>query len=697
MSEVRYHIDTIDTGEEKGTYCIRGWQALRDQVTITVKDEHGHVVESRITMEDRPDVVGALRELKLNKDCGFYIETSPVTGSFVYLEFVSPAGKGRTQVRLTGPAMQYKKAKNRTLRAINDVKAYGIRTFFAPTQGDPYNDDIYNRWAKKHMTKPRVLREQRRHTFRINPTISIVIPLYNTPEQFLRELLDSIVGQTYGGWQLCLADGSNQGDIKAFLDKNYPGERRIVYKKLDENRGISENTNEAVAMATGDYIMLSDHDDVLALDALYEIVKVINEHDGADMVYTDEDKINMDSTKYFHPHFKSDFNLDMLRSNNYICHIVVVRKSIVDQVGAFRSEYDGAQDFDFILRCYEKSKTIYHISKILYHWRAHPNSTANNPESKTYAYEAGRKAIEAHLERMNIPGKVTETVNLGRYRTQYAVREKSLISIIIPNKDHIDDLKQCLESIWDKSTYDNYEILIVENNSTEEETFAYYKELEQREDVRVIRWEKGFNYASINNFAVDQAKGDYILFLNNDVQIITPDWLEEMLGYCQRGDVGAVGAKLYYPDDTVQHAGVIIGLGGVAGHVFAGTPKSEPGYAARLICAHDLTAVTAACMMMPRKVFQDINGFDEGFQVAFNDVDLCMRIHEAGKLVVFDPYVELYHYESKSRGYEKTPEQLARFKGEVERFEKKWPEILIYGDPYYNANLTLKNGNCSLR
>ena len=485
--------------------------------------------------------------------------------------------------------------------------------------------------------------------------------------------------------------------MKDFVEKHYGREERILYKKLEKNGGISVNTNAAIDMADGEYLMLCDHDDTLEPDALYEIVQAVNEK-SADVIYTDEDKVSMDGQHYFDPNFKPEFNLFRLRENNYICHIFAVKKSLADKVGYLRSEFDGAQDYDFIFRCCEQAEHIAHIPKVLYHWRCHMDSTAADPESKKYAYEAGRNAIREHYQRLGIDARVEMTERPGWYRSQVKIQGNPLISIIIPNKDHIDDLELCLFSLTKKSTYRNYEVLVVENNSVQEETLAYYEKLTARyPKVRVLKWEKEFNYSAINNFAAKEAKGDYFLFLNNDVEILTPQWLEEMLQVCQQEKVAAVGAKLYYPDDTIQHAGVVLGLGGIAGHIMCRASREDPGYFGRMISVQEISAVTAACMMVRKSDFDAVGGFDETFQVAFNDIDLCMKFVAAGKKIVFTPYAELYHYESKSRGLEDTPEKQFRFDKEISRFKEKWGTRLEAGDPYYSPNLSVTEGDCSLR
>ena len=452
-------------------------------------------------------------------------------------------------------------------------------------------------------------------------------------------------------------------------------------------------------MARGDFLVLADHDDTLPPHALYEVVKAINERPNAQVIYSDEDKLDMDGKALFDPHFKPDFNPDLLTSVNYICHLFVVRMDLLEKVGRFRQEFDGAQDYDFIFRCTEAAKEVYHIPKVLYHWRCHQNSTASNPESMRYAFEAGARAIMAHYERMGIEAEsVVKGVDFGIYRTKFKIQGEPLVSVVIPNKDHWQDLDVCVKSLMERATYQNLEFVIVENNSAEAETFAYYERLQaEHGNVRVVTWEREFNYSAINNFGAGFAKGEYLLLLNNDTEIIEPDCIQEMLGFCQREDVGIVGARLLYADDTIQHAGVVVGFGGIAGHTFIGLHKAENSYFHRAMCAQDYSAVTAACMMTKKSVFDQVGGLSEELAVAFNDIDYCMKVRSLGKLVVYAPYALLYHYESKSRGLEDTPEKIERFNREVAVFIKKWPDIIRNGDPYYNPNLTLRKSNFALR
>lgn len=558
-------------------------------------------------------------------------------------------------------------------------------------------DYYYPKWFEKHKSDSEELERQKKDSFAYEPIISVIVPTYNTPEQYLREMIESVMAQSYENWQLCIADGSDTekgaGRLARDVIKEYmSGDSRITCTFLDENKGISENTNSALELAKGEYVGLFDHDDLLEPDALYHVVKALNEsttsHKGAyDIIYTDEDMINSKGNKRMNPKFKPDFSMDLILVHNYITHFFVVKKELIHKVGGFDREYDGAQDYDLILKCIEQTNRITHIPRILYHWRVHKNSTAGNPKSKEYAYDAGRRALKAHLDRVGIKAEVGFTDMIGLYDVRYIIDKEPLISIVIPNKDHIDDLTKCVSSIYDKSTYKSFEFVVVENGSTEEETFQYYEAMEKEHDnFHVVKWEKGFNYSAINNFGVSKAKGEYILLLNNDTELISPDALSRMLGICMRDDVGAVGAKLFFADDTVQHAGIVIGFAGYAGHVFSCYKDTDMGYMMRARINSNFSAVTAACLMTPKAVFDEVGGLCEEFVVAGNDVDYCLRVGKAGFLVTYCANAKWYHYESKSRGYEDTPEKKARFEREISLFREKWQDILRDGDPFYNIN-----------
>lgn len=554
----------------------------------------------------------------------------------------------------------------------------------------------YETWMKLNDPSREELEKQRNTKFDITPKMSVIVPMYNTPVNFFSELVDYMIKQTYENWELCLADGSPEKNKE--IEEICKKDERIKYNFLGKNLGISGNTNEALKMATGDYISLLDHDDIIPENCLYEVVKAINEDPSIEFIYTDEDKITTMDKPRFDPYFKPDFAIDTLRANNYICHFSTFRKDLMDKLGGFRDKYNGAQDYDIIIRMAETAKNIKHIPKILYHWRVHELSTAKpGATAKPYAFEAGIKVLQDHLERVGLEGKVNHGVTLGSYKITYKIKGNPKISIIIPNKDYVSTLETCLKSI-EKSTYKNYEIIVVENNSTEPETFEYYKKIDGKNKIKVVYYpEKEFNYSAIINFGVRNATGEYIVQLNNDIEVMTKDWLEEMLMFAQRDDVGAVGVELYYPDKTIQHAGIIIGIGGVAGHVFRNVPMNTHGYFSKDSTIQNLSAVTAACIMTKKSIYEEVGYMDEGFKVAFNDVDFCLKIRETGKLIVYNPFAKLWHYESKSRGYEDTQEKRERFKGEIDRFNEKWQDFLDKGDPYYNINLRLDNDQYAIK
>lgn len=532
---------------------------------------------------------------------------------------------------------------------------------------------------------------------------SILVPLYNTPEKFLREMIESVTAQTYQNWELCLADGSDgeHEEVRKICAQYMQKDSRIKYEKIKENLGISGNTNVCFDMATGDFIALFDHDDILHPSVLYENMKVICET-GADYVYTDEATFEGDSiNNMITMHFKPDFAPDNLRANNYICHFSVFDAKLLEQTGLFRSEFDGSQDHDMILRLTGVAKNIRHIPKILYYWRSHAGSVAADINAKEYAIDAAKRAVRTHckaqgLKLVHIDGtRAFPTI----FKLDYALDAEPLVSIMIPNKDHISDLTKCIDSILKRTSYKNYEIIVIENNSTDNNTFAYYNVLEHKPNIRVVKYDGEFNYSKINNFGAEFAAGEYLLLLNNDMKVITPEWIEELLMYAQRKDVGAVGAKLYYPDDTVQHAGIVIGLGAhrAAGHTHYKMPKENLGYMGRLQYTQDVTAVTGACLMVKKSLYEELGGLDETFQVALNDVDFCLRLRRKGLLNIFTPFAELYHYESKSRGFENSAEKQKRYQQEVDIFREKWKAELEAGDTYFNPNFSLDYSDYSLK
>ena len=530
-------------------------------------------------------------------------------------------------------------------------------------------------------------------------TFSILVPLYNTPERFLREMIESVTAQTYGKWELCLADGSD--DAHAFVGRICQEYRqkdsRIKYQKLAKNEGISGNTNECYKMATGNYIALFDHDDLLHPCVLFAYMQAICEKD-ADYIYCDEATFKGNSINHMITlHFKPDFAPDNLLANNYICHFSVFSRELLESGELFRSQFDGSQDHDMILRLTAKAKHIVHVPRILYYWRSHKGSVASSIDAKTYAIDAAKGAVADHLTKLGYRNFEIESTRAFAtiFRIKYELTSRPLVSIIIPNKDHVDDLSRCVESIINLSTYDNYEIVIVENNSETAEIRTYYEEISRHPRVQVVEYKGDFNYSKINNFGVQYAKGEYLLLLNNDTEVINPDWMEELLMYAMRKDVGVVGAKLYYPDKTIQHAGIVIGLGAhrTAGHTHYRIPEANVGYMGRLCYAQDVTAVTGACMMVSKSLYEELGGLDESFTVALNDVDFCLRVREKGLLNIFTPFAELYHYESKSRGSDKKDERALRYQQESDRFRVKWADALAKGDPYYNPNFSLDHSD----
>ena len=533
--------------------------------------------------------------------------------------------------------------------------------------------------------------------------VSVLTPLWNTPENFLREMIESVQAQTYQNWELCLADGSD--DAHAYVGeicREYAAkDSRIVYRKLEKNGGIAENTNRCLEMATGEFVAPFDHDDLLHPSVLYEYVKVINEKD-ADYIYCDEATFkNGDVNQMITMHFKPDYAIDNLRANNYICHFSMFDRRLLEGTELYRTKFDGSQDHDMILRLTDKAENVVHVPKLLYYWRQHAGSVSSGVQAKPYVVESARGAVADHLRRHGFSNfKITSTRAFETiFKITYEIIGEPKISIIIPNKDHVEDLRRCISSIMEKSTYDNYEIIVVENNSETREIFAYYEELANNPAVKIIPYKGDFNYSAINNLGVSHASGDYVLLLNNDIQIITVNWMEELLMYAQRPDVGAVGAKLYYPDKTIQHAGVVIGLGAhrTAGHVHYRQKRENLGYMGRLCYAQNMSAVTGACLLVKKALYEEAGGLDESFAVSLNDVDFCLKLRRLGYLNVFTPFAEAYHYESASRGSDMTGEAAARYNAESARFREKWKAELEAGDPYYNPNFSLDKSDFSLR
>ncbi|WP_242873295.1 glycosyltransferase [Oribacterium sp. KHPX15] len=870
---MRYKVDVAVSREGKITFL--GWAFGSDPETpveFDVLDGAGNSVPGTVVESVRRDeVVEAFfkdyekQHGPIKRELGYDINTPYQKGEVRYL-VIKADGKTKKikfddKILEAFNSVAHKKREKllalfhwETVEVAWDYfKEHGFRALYKKTvhrlKGIQEDYD-YNEWYKKQKVTEAELQEQRNTKLPLQPKFSIVIPVYETPEKFLRKMLKSIQDQTYGNFEVCVADATpydkydrsqaNGKLPKEVLEEFHKADPRFRYEILEKNLGISDNTNAAIEMATGDYIVLADHDDELELNALFECAKAINEHPKVDVIYSDEDKIDFEDTYYFEPHFKTDYNPDLLRSVNYVCHLLVLKRELLDAIAETdeaghkiyeRKAYDGAQDHDLILRATEKaqerereeiggdlanlsdadkkllkegrftSSRIYHIPKVLYHWRSHQASTAQHPEAKLYAFDAGARAVYDHCKRLGLPvKKVEKGITYGFYHTIYE-NEQPLISVVIPNKDHTADLDKAIQSLAG-SNYKNLEFIIVENNSDQEETWKYYAEIQKQypvegfvektaeeiknegqteiidsvagtisgnnteiinskpEDmsvtdsgvaadsssvdtlvsaravnqcsesdsvvnpsfesdqsgktvrdtntvigdethlqitVRVVKWKGPFNYSAINNFGVKFTSGKYILFLNNDIELIDPDSIDEMIGYVQREDVGICGARLLYPDEDIQHAGVIMGMGGIAGAAFVRTHDAELSYMHRAKCVQDYSCVTAACLLTKRELFDAVGGYTEELAVAFNDVDFCMKVRALGKLVVYNPYAKFYHYESKSRGMEDTPEKVQRFNGEIVKFAKRWPECLRYGDPYYNPALTFMKSNFTLK
>lgn len=551
-------------------------------------------------------------------------------------------------------------------------------------------DACYEDWFYYTQKKaPMQLDAQRSVRFEIEPVFSIIVPLYKTPLGFFDEMARSVLDQTYGKLELILVNSTPEdGELSAAVSSLAQSDDRVRVITLDKNYGIAGNTNEGIRAATGDFLCFFDHDDVLELGLLFEYVDALNRYPETDLFYCDEDK--MTDGHLYDGFLKSDFSWELLTTCNYVCHLLTVRKSIVDEVELSPDELSGVQDWDMTMKVAERARNVFHVRKVLYHWRAHKQSTASGAGAKSYTHEAGELALMNHFERIGVPVRVHDGIAENIHRIEYILPEKeALVSIIIPNKDHAALLEHCLDSIWEKTTYRAYEVLIIENNSVESETFALYDRLQAEHDnLRVIHYEGPFNYSAINNMGVKHANGEYILFLNNDMEIITPGWIEGLLGPLQRNEVAAVGAQLLYPDDTIQHTGVVIPRSGPY-HVARLTAKTMRHYFNMTNCARDMLAVTGACLMVSREDFDSIGGFDEELAVNYNDVDFCLRLGEKGKRVVIDPYVELYHFESVSRGPYETSENRRRLAHELALFQERWSEYFACGDPYYGTNIAI--------
>ena len=689
---MEYCFDSIFV--KNGKIFATGWavsSVAENEIEITVTDEKKTPVDAIVTWAARPDVGLAKYGDPKAGHVGIFLEI-PFRGQhLVTVHFKEKNAQGNV---ITEQSLPLNPALIVARKFLKESKAQYVSTkksliwLKKKLTGNEYAD--YDTWLRIMRVSRQELFEQRKTKFSYAPKFSVVVPLYHTPAKFLKDLVRSMMYQSYANWELCLVNASPEDvHLTSLLENWAMRDKRIRVIRLEKNLGIAQNTNAGIAASTGEFIAFLDHDDFLEPDALFCYADALNKDKTIDVFYSDEDKTDEYAAHYFYPHFKSDFNIDLLHANNYMCHFLAVRKSLVDTVGGLNEKFDGAQDYDFVLRLTENTKKIYHCPRILYHWRCSNQSTAANQGNKMYAIHAGKAALNAHYKRIGWNARAQEGAVDGWYQTKFTLKEEPLVSILIPNKDHTDDLDVCLNSFFERADYQNYEFIIIENNSVLPETFAYYEKIEKEHDnVKVVYWEAGFNYSAINNFGFKFAKGDYIMLLNNDVELITPDIFQSMLGFCMRPEVGIVGAKLLYNDHTVQHAGVLVGAGGLADHVFKGIHEDDPGYMGRAISSQDVSAVTAACLLVKRSVYEEVGGLEDEFQVAFNDVDFCLKVRKAGYLIVYDADVKLFHYESKSRGMEDTTERFIRFGNEMMLLNSKWDILSTFVDPYYNPNFS---------
>ena len=689
---MEYCFDSIFV--KNGKIFATGWavsSVAENEIEITVTDEKKTPVDAIVTWAARPDVGLAKYGDPKAGHVGIFLEI-PFRGQhLVTVHFKEKNAQGNV---ITEQSLPLNPALIAARKFLKESKAQYVSTkksliwLKKKLTGNEYAD--YDTWLRIMRVSRQELFEQRKTKFSYAPKFSVVVPLYHTPAKFLKDLVRSMMYQSYANWELCLVNASPEDvHLTSLLENWAMRDKRIRVIRLEKNLGIAQNTNAGIAASTGEFIAFLDHDDFLEPDALFCYADALNKDKTIDVFYSDEDKTDEYAAHYFYPHFKSDFNIDLLHANNYMCHFLAVRKSLVDTVGGLNEKFDGAQDYDFVLRLTENTKKIYHCPRILYHWRCSNQSTAANQGNKMYAIHAGKAALNAHYKRIGWNARAQEGAVDGWYQTKFTLKEEPLVSILIPNKDHTDDLDVCLNSFFERADYQNYEFIIIENNSVLPETFAYYEKIEKEHDnVKVVYWEAGFNYSAINNFGFKFAKGDYIMLLNNDVELITPDIFQSMLGFCMRPEVGIVGAKLLYNDHTVQHAGVLVGAGGLADHVFKGIHEDDPGYMGRAISSQDVSAVTAACLLVKRSVYEEVGGLEDEFQVAFNDVDFCLKVRKAGYLIVYDADVKLFHYESKSRGMEDTTERFIRFGNEMMLLNSKWDILSTFVDPYYNPNFS---------
>ncbi len=708
--DIKVIFDSIYRDKATNNLTITGWALdtiTKESPTFTINNENQVSAYNiqRVLREDVNQIyqtepaieagfVVTLEGIKQKKVLPFHFQSSAhvVTVDFP-LNKKYPVIPG-TEDKVTRLWIKAKKgfkymAKNGISHTIQRAKIEKLR-----------NQASYLNWLARNEVLDIEAMTQEIATFHYQPKISIAMPVYNVEEKWLRLCIDSILNQVYTNWELCIADdASTDPNVKKILTEYQQLDERIRVVFREQNGHISEATNSALAIATGEFVALLDNDDELAINAFYEVVKVLNENPELDLIYSDEDKIDMDGNRS-DPAFKPDWSPDLLLGTNYISHLGVYRRSILEEIGGFRKGYEGSQDYDLVLRFTEKTtkERITHIPKVLYYWRMLPTSTAVDQGSKGYAFEAGLRAVQDALVRRGINGHATHGAANGLYDVYYDIESEKLVSIIIPTKNGYKDVQRCVSSIIEKTTYQNYEIIMADNGSTDPKMHELYAKFEQQLPRRffVESIDIPFNFSTINNRAAKKAHGEYLLFLNNDTEVITENWLTLMVSFAQQERIGCVGAKLLYPNNTVQHAGVILGLGGVAGHGHYGYPHGDLGYFGRLAINVNYSAVTAACLLMKKADFDAVGGFEEAFTVAFNDVDLCLKVQALGRDNVWLHEAELYHFESQTRGYDDKGKKKKRFEQEKVMMEEKWGP-LIENDPFYNPNLTRDIPNFSLR
>lgn len=708
--DIKVIFDSIYRDKATNNLTITGWALdtiTKESPTFTINNENQVSAYNiqRVLREDVNQIyqtepaieagfVVTLEGIKQKKVLPFHFQSSAhvVTVDFP-LNKKYPVIPG-TEDKVTRLWIKAKKgfkymAKNGISHTIQRAKIEKLR-----------NQASYPNWLARNEVLDIEAMTQEIATFHYQPKISIAMPVYNVEEKWLRLCIDSILNQVYTNWELCMADdASTDPNVKKILTEYQQLDERIRVVFREQNGHISEATNSALAIATGEFVALLDNDDELAINAFYEVVKVLNENPELDLIYSDEDKIDMDGNRS-EPAFKPDWSPDLLLGTNYISHLGVYRRSILEEIGGFRKGYEGSQDYDLVLRFTEKTtkERIKHIPKVLYYWRMLPTSTAVDQGSKGYAFEAGLRAVQDALVRRGINGRATHGAANGLYDVYYDIESEKLVSIIIPTKNGYKDVQRCVSSIIEKTTYQNYEIIMADNGSTDPKMHELYAEFEQQLPGRffVESIDIPFNFSTINNRAAKKAHGEYLLFLNNDTEVITENWLTLMVSFAQQERIGCVGAKLLYPNNTVQHAGVILGLGGVAGHGHYGYPHGDLGYFGRLAINVNYSAVTAACLLMKKADFDAVGGFEKAFTVAFNDVDLCLKVQALGRDNVWLHEAELYHFESQTRGYDDKGKKKKRFEQEKVMMEEKWGP-LIENDPFYNPNLTRDIPNFSLR